>query len=146
MHVRDQFIVEQTKFQDIISLVENFIEVCLGTYPESPIRIRPNWPHGWQAKVVCADKVWTIECKDGELDLVQVGDYIGLTPNGAYVEGCQEKIEHWKQDWLNECWYEAGGMDGTEEPQPASCENLSEPGAIACKFCPTRKRRMRDDF
>lgn len=134
MTMEQQIACDQLRYKKPISITNQFLDFVMNMRAQSRINVAPNWPQGWRAQVAAEDKVWTIECERGELQLVKVGDFMGVRPNGALIIGAEEKIDEYQRYFIAENYY--GGMDIL----PLTCENFCNQEEARCIHCPFGKR------
>ncbi len=130
-------VLDQIRYHKPIKIVRQFFDFCMQLRIQGEIRIIPNYPTGWFAEVLSEDKVWTVACYRGELQLIKVGDLAGYTRNGGYIVAAEEDISD--EVYYLDChqWCDYRGSDS--ENEPLYCRDFCDDGdynEFRCRCCP----------
>lgn len=113
-----------------ISITKEYLDFVMQTYPQSLVKVIPNYPSGWQADVLAFDKVWTIACVGGNLVLMSIADFVGFTPEGIVIsENARDAIEY-------ESHFLEIEFDSDSPYSPVTCDSFFSMGEPNCfAFC-----------
>ena len=132
--IKQQLALDQIEYRKPISIANQFLDFVMNMRAQAPIRVTPNYPIGWEAEVAAEDKVWTIECINGEIRLTKVADLCGHTPNYHYIKFAEEDISEYERFFLKENYYGGMGM------LPITCDLFCNSEESVCRFCPKKIR------
>jgi hypothetical protein len=127
--------LERIHYHKPINIIRQFFDFYMQLRVQGPVRIFPIYPSSWYAEVLSEDKVWTVECLNGEFRLVKVGDLVGYTPNGNYITTAEE-------DLSDNPYYQQQSCEYKGLKEPILCRDFCDNGdydEYRCHCCPWMK-------